>query len=91
MTKVFNCATFFFHFFFFFGYPLQNLTPRFFFHLYLLVTKVKTCVPCRLCVQVVRRCPDVARVYALENRSVRGFPLWVIELTSNPGQHELRK
>ena len=41
--------------------------------------------------EVERRCPHIARVYSLERRSVRGFPLTVIELSDNPGEHELRE
>ncbi|KAG0715085.1 Carboxypeptidase E [Chionoecetes opilio] len=38
--------------------------------------------------QVVSRCRDVARLYALTEPSVRNVPLWVLELSDNPGQHE---
>uniref|UniRef100_A0A6A7FR08 Carboxypeptidase E-like n=2 Tax=Hirondellea gigas TaxID=1518452 RepID=A0A6A7FR08_9CRUS len=40
---------------------------------------------------IEERCPAVSRVYALENRSVRGFPLWVLELSDNPGKHQILK
>ncbi|XP_063864422.1 LOW QUALITY PROTEIN: carboxypeptidase E-like [Scylla paramamosain] len=39
--------------------------------------------------QVVSRCPDVTRLYALSEPSVRNVPLWVLELSDNPGHHEL--
>ncbi|XP_018017205.1 carboxypeptidase E-like [Hyalella azteca] len=38
---------------------------------------------------VEQRCPDIAHVYALDERSVRGFPLWVLELSDHPGTHEI--
>ncbi|KAF2361813.1 Peptidase M14 carboxypeptidase A [Trinorchestia longiramus] len=38
---------------------------------------------------VEQRCPEIAHVYSLEERSVRGFPLWVLELSDHPGQHEV--
>nr|XP_045582871.1 carboxypeptidase E-like [Procambarus clarkii] len=38
---------------------------------------------------VARRCQDAAQVYALSKPSVRNVPLWAIELSDNPGQHEL--
>jgi len=36
---------------------------------------------------VEQRCPEVSRVYALGQRSVRGFPLWVLEMGPHPGAH----
>lgn len=41
--------------------------------------------------QVASRCRDVTRLYALSEPSVRNVPLWVLELSDNPGQHELRE
>ncbi|XP_071515213.1 carboxypeptidase E-like [Panulirus ornatus] len=38
---------------------------------------------------VASRCKDVARLYALSEPSVRNVPLWAIEFSDNPGQHEL--
>ncbi|KAG7162497.1 Carboxypeptidase E-like [Homarus americanus] len=38
---------------------------------------------------VAERCKDVARLYALSVPSVRNVPLWVLELSDDPGQHEL--
>ncbi|KAK4298554.1 hypothetical protein Pmani_029112 [Petrolisthes manimaculis] len=38
---------------------------------------------------VSERCKDVTRLYALSEPSVRNVPLWVLELSDNPGQHEL--
>ncbi|XP_076061640.1 carboxypeptidase E-like isoform X2 [Oratosquilla oratoria] len=35
------------------------------------------------------RCSEVARLYALSEPSVNGVPLWVIEFSDNPGEHEL--
>ena len=40
---------------------------------------------------VNRKCPDITRLYELTERSVNGWPLTVIELSNNPGQHELRE
>lgn len=39
--------------------------------------------------EVAERCHDVARLYALNKPSVRNVPLWTLELSDNPGQHEL--
>uniref|UniRef100_A0A147BJY4 Putative carboxypeptidase e-like protein n=1 Tax=Ixodes ricinus TaxID=34613 RepID=A0A147BJY4_IXORI len=38
--------------------------------------------------KIVMACPDVANMYELRERSVLGQPLWVIEITDNPGVHE---
>ncbi|KAB7504589.1 Carboxypeptidase E [Armadillidium nasatum] len=38
---------------------------------------------------VVSKCPDISRLYALSETSVRGVPLWAIELSDNPGVHEI--
>lgn len=38
--------------------------------------------------KVAAACPDIASVYELDHRSVLGQPLWVIEITDNPGIHE---
>lgn len=40
---------------------------------------------------VNHRCPDITRIYELSYRSVKGWPLTVIEFSSNPGNHDLRK
>ncbi|XP_068211125.1 carboxypeptidase E-like [Palaemon carinicauda] len=40
---------------------------------------------------VTKRCPEVTRLYALSKPSVRNVPLWVLEISSNPGNHELLK
>jgi len=40
---------------------------------------------------VNRKCPDITRLYELTERSVNGWPLTVIELSTNPGQHQLRE
>lgn len=41
--------------------------------------------------KVAAACPDIASVYELDHRSVLGQPLWVIEITDNPGIHEQRE
>ncbi|XP_050687270.1 carboxypeptidase E-like [Eriocheir sinensis] len=38
--------------------------------------------------QVASRCRDVTRLYALSEPSVRNVPLWVLEMSDKPGQHE---
>nr|CAD7456092.1 unnamed protein product [Timema tahoe] len=38
---------------------------------------------------VHRKCPNITRVYTLSERSVRGVPLYVIELSAHPGYHQL--
>jgi carboxypeptidase E len=38
--------------------------------------------------EVHRSCPTITRLYELSERSVKGWPLTVIELSDNPGQHE---
>nr|CAD7397189.1 unnamed protein product [Timema cristinae] len=38
---------------------------------------------------VHRKCPNISRVYTLSERSVRGVPLYVIELSAHPGYHQL--
>ncbi|KAJ6216808.1 hypothetical protein RDWZM_007965 [Blomia tropicalis] len=35
------------------------------------------------------KCPSISRLYQLTERSVNGWPLTVIELSTNPGQHQL--
>ncbi|XP_053200778.1 carboxypeptidase E-like [Panonychus citri] len=35
-----------------------------------------------------KRCPDITKLYELNYRSVRGWPLTVIELSDAPGTHE---
>ncbi|XP_055334712.1 carboxypeptidase E-like [Paramacrobiotus metropolitanus] len=42
-------------------------------------------------VSVAEQCPNITRVYQLENPSVLGTPLWVLEFSSTPGVHELLK
>ena len=37
------------------------------------------------------RCPDITRLYTLSEPSVNGIPLYVLEITDNPGKHELSK
>ncbi|XP_035209611.1 carboxypeptidase E-like [Stegodyphus dumicola] len=38
--------------------------------------------------KVHQRCPNITRVYELNQRSVKGWPLIVIEITKHPGKHE---
>lgn len=40
---------------------------------------------------VVSRCPQIASIYELSERSVYGWPLTVIEFSNKPGQHQLCK
>lgn len=40
---------------------------------------------------VHERCPNITRVYALSETSVRGVPLYVVEFSTMPGRHEIRK
>jgi len=35
------------------------------------------------------RCPNITRLYTLDYTSTRGFPLAVIEISDNPGRHDL--
>lgn len=37
------------------------------------------------------KCPNITRLYELNERSVKGWPLTVIEFTDYPGKHEFRK
>merc|ERR1712012_728913 len=39
--------------------------------------------------QIHDRCPDITRLYTLSEPSVNGIPLYVLEITDNPGKHEL--
>jgi len=39
--------------------------------------------------QVHNRCPDITRLYTLSEPSVNGIPLYVLEITDNPGKHEI--
>lgn len=36
-------------------------------------------------------CPNITRIYTLSETSVKGTPLYVIEFSTHPGQHEQRK
>lgn len=38
--------------------------------------------------KVHQKCPNITRLYELNQRSVNGWPLVVIEITQNPGKHE---
>ena len=38
---------------------------------------------------VHKRCPSITRLYELNERSVNGWPLTVIEISDNPGQHDI--
>ena len=40
---------------------------------------------------VVSKCPRIATIYELSERSVLGWPLTVIEFSDRPGQHQLCK
>ncbi|XP_059098087.1 carboxypeptidase E-like [Tigriopus californicus] len=39
--------------------------------------------------RIHNRCPDITRLYTLSETSVNGIPLYVLEITDNPGKHEL--
>lgn len=39
-------------------------------------------------VKVHRKCPNITRIYELNQRSVKGWPLVVMEISRNPGKHE---
>ena len=39
--------------------------------------------------RVATDCAPIARLYELSDRSANGWPLTVLELSDNPGQHEL--
>ena len=41
--------------------------------------------------QVHNKCPDITRLYTLSETSVNGIPLYGLEITDNPGKHELSK
>lgn len=41
--------------------------------------------------KINKKCPDITRLYELRERSVRGWPLTVIEISDKPGRHEFRK
>ncbi len=40
---------------------------------------------------VHNKCPDITRLYTLSETSVNGIPLYGLEITDNPGKHELSK
>lgn len=39
-------------------------------------------------VKIHQKCPNITRIYELNQRSVNGWPLVVIEISRNPGKHE---
>lgn len=39
---------------------------------------------------VHQACPNVTRIYTLSETSVKGAPLYMIEFSTHPGQHEQR-
>ena len=41
--------------------------------------------------KVNAKCPSISRLYQLSERSVNGWPLTVIELSVNPGEHQICK
>jgi hypothetical protein len=41
--------------------------------------------------QIHNACPDITRLYTLSETSVNGIPLYVLEITDNPGRHEPSK
>lgn len=41
--------------------------------------------------KVSAKCPSISRLYQLSEKSVNGWPLTVIELSANPGDHQLCK
>ena len=40
---------------------------------------------------VVSKCPQIATVYELSERTVLGWPLTIIEFSNKPGEHQLRE
>lgn len=38
---------------------------------------------------VVAKCPQIATVYELSERSVLGWPMTIIEFSNKPGEHQL--
>jgi len=41
--------------------------------------------------EINQKCPSITRLYELDQRSVNGWPLTVIEFSKNPGHHETLK
>lgn len=41
--------------------------------------------------EIHEKCSDISRIYELNYRSVRGWPLTVIEFSDNPGKHDFCK
>lgn len=41
--------------------------------------------------EIHNRCPSITRLYQLSEKSVNGWPLTVIEISLNPGHHEICK
>lgn len=39
---------------------------------------------------VHQSCPNITRIYTLSETSVKGTPLYMIEFSTHPGQHEQR-
>lgn len=45
----------------------------------------------QILLDVQRKCPNLTRVYELNQRSIAGWPLTVIEISDFPGLHEISK
>ncbi|KAK9872585.1 hypothetical protein WA026_018717 [Henosepilachna vigintioctopunctata] len=37
------------------------------------------------------KCPNITRIYTLSETSVNGLPLYLIEFSTRPGQHEISR